>query len=298
MGDSLSGSGANTPTPAASQPPPHKGEGKAAAHLLFQMVANPSTSWPGLSRPSRSGEAQRFSYRDHRDEPGDDVEKWDSLCICGQCSCFVLGSGIRLGYIIAHPCPTRGALREALLGVGAGSGPAFRSTQPVAREALGSLVLVQVETPKNPACEAPSLDPSGTAPHGVRASRCWLFDRSHLPKLVQNGACLPSPLRGGAGVGVVRPGETSVMAGRVPAIHAWGTRRCKDVDPRIKSGDEDDGGGDHSGPSKAKNRVHQDKTTPCPIAAALLSLYCSTSDLRPVRARGAATLAACRAALL
>ena len=151
------------------------------------------------------------------------------------CSHFVLDSCSKLSYIVGHPRPARGALREASQVSGWGAGlPAGHAAGE--QEALGSQVLVQVETPKNPACEAPSLDPSGTAPHGVRASRCWLFDRSHLPKLVQNGACLPSPLRGGAGVGVVRPGETSVMAGRVPAIHAWGTRRCKDVDPRIKSG--------------------------------------------------------------
>ncbi len=37
------------------------------------LTATLPTSWPGLSRPSRCGEARRLSYRDHRDEPGDDV---------------------------------------------------------------------------------------------------------------------------------------------------------------------------------------------------------------------------------
>jgi len=60
-----------------------------------------------------------------------------------QCSHFVLDRVLKLSYIVVHPRPTRGALREASQVSGRGAGlPAGHAAGE--QEALGSRVLVQV----------------------------------------------------------------------------------------------------------------------------------------------------------
>jgi hypothetical protein len=108
-------------------------------------------SWPGLSRPSRSSEVLRFTDRDHRDEPGDDGE--------GEmvCTHFALDTVYHLGSTRAHPGPT-GARSRGVADVGRGA-VLQQASHAGWREALGSPVLVQVETPNSPACEASWLFP-------------------------------------------------------------------------------------------------------------------------------------------
>jgi len=62
------------------------------------------------------------------------------------CYHFVLDRGMNLGYIVTHPRLTRGALARRR-SCGVGNGPAAGLAR-LRREALGSPVLVQVETPK------------------------------------------------------------------------------------------------------------------------------------------------------
>src|SRR4051794_6049155 len=72
----------------------------------------PCTGYPDKARCGVS------VYRDHRHEAVDDVEE---AVRAARCSYFVLDRGGNLDYIIAQPDPTRGALREASHGVGAGT---------------------------------------------------------------------------------------------------------------------------------------------------------------------------------
>ncbi|MBS7452162.1 hypothetical protein KHP60_07340 [Microvirga sp. 3-52] len=50
-------------------------EGRGSSGVAHHPLAPPLLpSWPGLTRPSRCGEAQRSSDRDHPHEAGDDGE--------------------------------------------------------------------------------------------------------------------------------------------------------------------------------------------------------------------------------
>ena len=130
---------------------------------------------------------------------------------------------ILLTWAISLPrsVPTRGAL-EAFAAEGTGTVPQLAS-QAGWREALGSLVLDQVSTPKSTVREVPSgssIKPSPSSraatratldhPEGsqrkLRAHRCWLFDitTDHKPASQRDAPPSRHP--------------PPVMAGPVPAI--------------------------------------------------------------------------------
>ena len=123
------------------------------------------------------------------------------------CSYFVLDSGCNLGYIIAQPDPTRGALREASQVVGTGTvlpaGHAAGARRPLVPAGC------QVETPKRTVREAAfrlfpltytasrtarraTLDPAGSQ-RKLRAHRCWLFDMSKHHPLRHGRTCCGHP---------------------------------------------------------------------------------------------------------
>jgi hypothetical protein len=96
------------------------------------------------------------------------------------------------------------------------------------------------------------------------------------------------------------------MPGLVPGIQVLSARRLQGVDGRDKPGHDEEGSfpagmpGMTAGADLLTHRqtvAVQAKSLPCPIAAAVSSLYCNLINFRPVRARGAATLAANRAVL-
>jgi hypothetical protein len=70
------------------------------------------------------------------------------------CSHFVLGTMYHLDSTRVHPGPT-GARSQGVADVGRGA-VLQQASHAGWREALGSPVLVHVETPNSPACEAPS----------------------------------------------------------------------------------------------------------------------------------------------
>ncbi len=159
-----------------------------------RLDAVSSTSWPALCRPSRLFDARRSSDRDHRHEAGDDVQEVVRAMIC---SYFVLDRRGNLGYIIAQPDPTRGALREASQVVGTGTvlpaGHAAGGRRPLAAlrwsksqrlkepcvtssSALTFITRQRAGLPDAP----PSISPSGSQ-LTLRAPRCWLFDMEFHP---------------------------------------------------------------------------------------------------------------------
>jgi hypothetical protein len=71
----LSGPSFETPLAAAPQD-------EAARDGRDHGPRHPLPSWPGLSRPSRCGEAQCFTDRDHRDGPGDDERVCAMFSLC------------------------------------------------------------------------------------------------------------------------------------------------------------------------------------------------------------------------
>src|SRR6478736_8981454 len=108
------------------------------------------------------------------------------------CSHFVLDRCCNLGYIIAQPDPTRGALREASHGVGAGT-VLSAGHAAGARRPLAALCWSKFKRLKEPCARSSSALPSFTqASRAARraslnhlqlrasqpwATRCWLFDR-------------------------------------------------------------------------------------------------------------------------
>ena len=105
------------------------GDERSLLHPLSRH-GRPCAGHPRLR--SRSGSQDV----DHRHKAGDDGVAMVRRTLCSH---FVLDRARKLSYIVGHPRPTRGALREALLSVGAGSGPARRITQPADRRPLAAV---------------------------------------------------------------------------------------------------------------------------------------------------------------
>jgi hypothetical protein len=135
------------------------GPQEEAREAIGIMALSDTLCRHGRARPGHPDAVRRCAsiYRDHWDEPGDDeggdAEEGEDGVRCNVLTLFLTRCIIR-AIPLCIPA-RRGARSRGVADVGRGA-VLRQASQACWREALGSRVLVQVETPKSTACEAPS----------------------------------------------------------------------------------------------------------------------------------------------